>query len=289
MENTQYERMLKFINNAKTELSRYSWFINYDKAYNSYYEGIEEYYKYIVNHKDDLNIKKEFINICIEAFELFMEKYTKIYSHNNIHYIIQKYLNICNDLEILCVDKIENYINTEKDVYGETNFHLKQLYKTLAENYKINKNYNKAIQYYEKVILNDKIQGLSTNPQILKEIIKINILNNDYITASFNYQEIVKLCMKSELLKLTIEIYLVCSIILIMDLVNEEQIQKMINEYKTTYPKFEHTSSYIYMLQILDAYKKRDTEKLREMMIYFSNDELLNKINYIIEQINRYK
>lgn len=287
------DKIQKYFTDAKTELSRYFWSINYSKITNLYHDGIKEYYKYIIVYNDTKH-KHDFLNVCIEAFDIYIKQHKKIHSyclHQDMIEIIKKYLNICNDLHIPCIDKIEHFINTEKyanDMKIEEKY-LLNLYELLAENHKINKNYNKAIQYYEKIIVMYKILNLDTSiHKYRNEIIKINILNNDYISASSNYKENAKLEFKKDLLILNGYHSLSTSIIMIIDLINEEQLQEMIDEYKTTYPNYENSGSYEKLIYFLHVYKNRDVEELKKLVkTMFIKIEEQDKINNLIKQLTR--
>lgn len=308
MYKSNYDEAKTLINNAKKELSRYSWFIDYEKAFNLYTEGLENYNKYlcklntnaIYRLSDYKECQKEMLNNYIDVINMYMKYNHKIINYHKIMIILTNYLQLCNNMCINCNDNIEKFLNKEKFLPESISTHeftlldKEKIYGLLAENYVIRKNYYKAIEYYEKILMYLTLAGdyYMKNAEILKKIIEVNIITGDYNKASKHYKEIARLSSLKRLTNFNTSLYLIQSIIIIMDIKTDDEIKEIIDEYNNLYSQFTNTGDYILLNDILQAYKNKDISQLQtinKQCCFKFDPVVINKIDNIIKYINNYK
>jgi hypothetical protein len=149
MYKSDFDKANIIINDAKKELSKPSWFVDYNKAFNLYIEGLENYNKYLYKLNDNAVYKKsdyyecqqEMLNIYTDAINMYIKYNHKIIHYIKINNILINYLQLCNNLDISCDNNIEKFIKNDKYLPDSTHTFPKdvkdKMHKLLLDNYAI--------------------------------------------------------------------------------------------------------------------------------------------------------
>jgi hypothetical protein len=234
----------KYVSTARSELSKRDWFYNridknkaielmnkaghsyalgknYIKSSDSYFSGLNVFFN-SSKILSDLDHK-----IC-EIVVSYIEMCNK--SKKNIDSIIFEYLD----------KKIINFLQGNKK-YSM----IIQIYELIACNYEISSDIESTLKYYTNC-LNYATMGKMTTCMIkkLKKIAELNIDVGDLTIASKKYRECSELCLTSILLKTECKLFLAYSLILEIELFNEEQFEEKLTECKNLVPVFSNSPEY---------------------------------------------
>ena len=232
----------KYILSAKAELLKANWFFNrIDKS-----KAID----LMIKAGDSYALGKDFA----QSAKSYLDGLKVVFSSSElkINCMISKmlllYVEMCNKSK----QKIENDIFQHSDekiiVYlQEINNYdiITQIYEQIAYNYEIFSNIEESLKYYQYAVNFAEVKKMKMQMiKFLKKIAELNIISNKKLIASNNYKECAELCFNNNLLKKSCRLYLLYSLILRIELFDEEQFDTILTEYKNMCPMFSNSPEY---------------------------------------------
>lgn len=252
------------------ELSKIRWFINYCKVLNMYKVLIEYYY----SNKQYNNI----IDTTIDIVNLIIKKKKKFNIDSN-HYILSiifaKYIDSCNNLKKKLDDIVFNFIENNYTNYKYI------FYGKIAHNFKIIKNYVKSIEYYNKFLAHT-----SNKEDILLEIVKIEIIYNEYIKASEIFENLAINYSKNDLTLFNGFYYFKEAILLIIDIYDFNTLNSKIINFIQMFPSFENSKNYNELIKILNTYFDKNKNEMNYIIKYYEfSPFVLEKLQFLTNHL----
>jgi hypothetical protein len=277
MKNDYIDSAEKYLEQAKVELSKSNWWFNRIDKYKAINLMQKAANDFILGHNE--NKSKD---VCTDALKLFILS-DELVINEDIYKIINHYLDMCNKQKIIYDYLFYDLINNKVITY----LHELKMYKNMLEllqkiamNHELVENYEELMVYYLKILTYTNLYD-STGIKIrtLRKIAELNIKQNDYGNASENYKECARYASQNYSLKFGVKYYLLYSLILILQLLNDEEIKRKIMECLIICPSFSNSPEYNLFIELNKAYREKNDKFLKKVI----NNNLENFDNSIIK------
>lgn len=220
-------------------------------------------------------------------------KFSKIKLNNEMCESVLSYIKICNKNKTIIDNNCFECVKKKIIIYLEKEKKYKiiiQIYEEIAYNYEIHENTEKAIKYYEVLLNYVKIEKINNNIiyiniiYIAQKLAGLYIIINNKMAAFEKYKECAQICL-TNMFSNNCRIYLLYSLIVILELLTEEQFRDKLIEYKKLDPTFMNCPEYNLIRGLFIAKKIKNTQFINNVII---NNKLVFDI-YIIEILTNLK
>jgi len=282
MNHTKYTNLaLKCQEEVKKELSKADWWfnrINKQKAIKLLTDA-STYYYFAKNYIDSLDTNLQALELSISLNLLDANSYN----------LIQTYLELSNKILKPINNRILEFVNNKLIPYlEELKAHklIINILNEIAVNYELFGNKELALNYYNRSLENSKLYDCSPieKVKLLKKIAEINLSLKKNEISSEKYRECAEISINNYLLKFGVKSYLLYSLILLLDILSEEQINSKVSEYTNKIPLFSNSPEYNLINELIKAYKDKNINFFNQV-IKLNRDNFDKAIFEILENI----
>ena len=282
MNHTKYTNLaIKCKEEVKKELSKADWWFNRIDKYKAIKLLTETstYFYLAQNYTDSLDTNLQALELSISLNLL----------DTNTYNLIQTYLELSNKISKPINNTILEFVNNKLMPYLEELKAHKLIINILNEiaiNYELFGNKEFALNYYNSSLANSKLYDCSPieKVKILRKIAEINVLLKKNEISSQKYRECAEISRNNYLLKFGVKSYLLYSLILLLDILSEEQMNLKVSEYTNEIPLFSNSPEYNLINELYKAYKEKNINFFNQV-IKSNRDNFDKFILEILENI----
>jgi len=254
----------KYMSLAEAELAKADWFFNRIDKYKAIQMIIQSGDSYALGKDYAKSIKSYLAGITL------ISNSPKLLLDYNMCNLMLSYMEMCNknkttinNIVLKCLDKKMIIYLQEMKNYNI----IIKIYEAIAFNYEIQNNTETALKYYEEASNYAEMTKMkSTTIKLINKIAELNIVVNNKIAAFEKYKECAELCLASDLLKIKSKVYLLYSLMVVIELLNEEQFEEKMIEYKNLCPVFSNSPEYNLIRGLFLANKTKDVEYINNVI-----------------------